>query len=180
MKGIIVREMASLSLRPASTSASTTQAGGTHLKFSNGKSASKAKGAAKHVPEKKDLQHEHAKYYAVITCNQIVLTPSAQDREVAVQLINIYFELFKEILGQNMKVEESVAGDDPAEAVDHSRLGKEKKRKQEQKGGKGKGKDERIDGFAEVEDGNSKFISAILTGVNRALPFAKLGLEDVE
>jgi len=33
-------------------------------------------------------------------------------------------------------------------------------------------------GFTEIEDSNSKLISAILTGMNRALPFAKLDAGD--
>jgi ribosome biogenesis protein MAK21 len=44
-------------------------------------------------------------------------------------------------------------------------------------GGKGKGKSTEIKGaagFTEVEDAHSRLISAILTGVNHALPFAKV------
>ena len=55
------------------------------------------------------------------------------------------------------------------------------RKKMEQKKGKGKEKEEGdASGFTEVEDSDSKLISAVLTGVNRALPFAKLGLENVE
>lgn len=46
---------------------------------------------------------------------------------------------------------------------------------------KGKGmvnKVKRVAGFTEVEDAHSKFISTILTGMNHALPFAKIGAGD--
>ena len=46
--------------------------------------------------------------------------------------------------------------------------------------GKQRAKPTQVDtAFAEVEDGSSRHISAILTGVNRALPFAKLTAHDV-
>ena len=42
---------------------------------------------------------------------------------------------------------------------------------------KGKAKELRGEaGFAEVEDANSRLISAVLAGVNRALPFAKVDM----
>lgn len=188
MKGVIVREVAALILRPShggasAPAASTTTTGATHLKFGDD-SKPKPKPQVKDIKEKKDLQQEHAKYYGTITLNQIMLTPTESDRAVAIQLINLYFELFKEILGQAAKPDGSVAGDDAKNDVDHTRLGKEKRKKQEQRKEKGKEKGKEKEaleaGFAEVEDSNSRLISAVLTGVNRALPFAKLGLENVE
>lgn len=166
MKGVVVREMASLALRPiraSAPSASTT-----------------AKGKQE---EKRDLQQDHSKYYAAITCNQIMLAPTQADREVAVQLINVYFELFKELLGQASETtdKEKVEADDKG----GQDRGKDKKTKGKGKEGKDTGKANskgkaKEEGFAEVEDANSRLISAILTGVNRALPFTKLGLENVE
>lgn len=188
MKGVIVREVAALILRPShggasAPAASTTTTGATHLKFGDD-SKPKPKPQVKNIKEKKDLQQEHAKYYGTITLNQIMLTPTESDRAVAIQLINLYFELFKEILGQAAKPDGSVACDDAKNDVDHTRLGKEKRKKQEQRKEKGKEKGKEKEaheaGFAEVEDSNSRLISAVLTGVNRALPFAKLGLENVE
>ena len=46
---------------------------------------------------------------------------------------------------------------------------------------KGKGKVKEVKGtagFTEVEDAHSKLISATLTGMNRARPFAKIGAAD--
>ncbi len=163
MKGVVVREMTSLVLRPSRTSAPSTS------------TATKGK-----QEEKRDLQQDHSKYYAAITCNQIMLSPTQADREVAVQLINVYFELFKEILGR---------GSDPIEKDNVDTDAKGGEAREQRRRGKGKGKDDgkgkdkgkaKEEGFAEVEDANSRLISAILTGVNRALPFTKLGLENVE
>lgn len=167
MKGVVVREMMSLVLRPSRASAPST--------------SSAAKGKQE---EKRDLQQDHSKYYAAITCNQIMLAPTQADREVAVQLINIYFELFKEILGQGSDSETTEKEKENVEA--DGEAGDEKGKHRKGKGkymDKGKGKDKgkaKEEGFTEVEDTNSRLISAILTGVNRALPYTKLGLENVE
>ena len=175
MKSVVIREISSLVLRPTrGASTATTANGATHLKFTDDTPKPKPKTQAK--VEKKDLQQDHAKYYSTITLNQIMLVPTESDRAVAVQLIHLYFELFKEILGTPA----STVSEDPENKVDHSRYGKEKKKKLEEKLGKGKEKEEPATEFTEVEDANSKLTSAILTGVNRALPFAKLSIEDVE
>lgn len=190
MKAVIIREISALILRPraGAASASTTQSGATHLKFTDSSSKPAAppkastKGKAKVTVQdkdaKKDLQQEHARYYAAITLNQIMLVPTDADRAVAVKLVGLYFELFKEMLGSHGSDEggHSIG----VEEVDHTRTGKEKRRRMEGKGGKGKGREGGDSGFAEVEDSNSKLISAILTGVNRALPFAKLGPDNDE
>ena len=173
MKSVVIREISSLVLRPTrGASTATTANGATHLKFTDDTPKPKAQAKV----EKKDLQQDHAKYYSTITLNQIMLVPTESDRAVAVQLIHLYFELFKEILGTPA----STVSEDPENKVDHARYGKEKKKKLEEKSGKGKEKEEPATEFTEVEDANSKLTSAILTGVNRALPFAKLSIEDVE
>ena len=165
MKGVVVREMASLVLRPSRSPAKDTK-------------PAPGKGKGKEEKDtKRDLQQDHSKYYAIIACNQIVLSPTQADRDVAIQLINLYFELFKEILGQK---ESPTTSEDAVVDVDfdHVKAGTASKLK-----GRGKSKDKgkgKADDFTEVEDGDSRLISAILTGVNRALPFAKLGIENVE
>ena len=187
MKAVIVREISSLVLKPVRgsippASSTKTGSGATHLKFADtpAKPAPKPKGKSQDKDDKKDLQQEHSRYYASITLNQIMLSTSEADRGVARQLIGLYFELFKEILGApGWPTDGSEKGDRAENVVDHSRYAKEKRKKQEERKGKGKALEDH-EGFAEVEDSNSKLISAILTGVNRALPFAKLGLEDVE
>ncbi|KAL5529557.1 hypothetical protein ACEPAG_5542 [Sanghuangporus baumii] len=188
MKAVVVREITSLVLKPtrgstaAATSSTKTASGATHLKFTTGSasSAPKAKGKLQDKNDKKDLQQEHSRYYAAITLNQIMLSTTEADRDVARQLINLYFELFKEILGNpGWPVDGSEKGDGTESVVDHSRYAKEMRKKQGERKGKGKEQGDR-EGFAEVEDSNSRLVSAILTGVNRALPFTKLSLDDVE
>jgi len=181
MKGLVVREIVSLILKPrASTAAASltlhsepSSSKSTKIVFSDSPSTSTSNPPPKSAKEdKKAVGTSHARYYAAITFNQIVLSPSQADREVARELINIYFELFKDILGQgDVGLEDGMEGASKAERVkDDSSKGKSKKQK---------GKEVKGDaGFTELEDSNSKLISAVLTGVNRALPFAKLDTDD--
>lgn len=100
-------------------------------------------------------QNLHAKYYAVITLNQTIL--SKKEEKVAVQLLDIYFALFVALLKPT----------------------KDEKFQKDQKGGKfgkggkkgKKGKKEQPKGQKPEEELREKLISAILTGVNRAYPF---------
>lgn len=129
----------------------------------------------------------HARYYSVITLNQITLTPS--DQVVAGLLVDLYFKLFEEILHEGARNEKinsktpkpDVLDDDDDETGGGKKKGTKRDRNGKFKAGKGgatkgKGKGPELvatDGFTEVEDSDSKTISAILTGVNRAMPFAK-------
>lgn len=106
-----------------------------------------------------------------------MLTPG--DRDVALQLIGVYFEMFKELLGEDSveDVEHATVVEEQGEVV------KDKKGRVKVGNGKKKGKGKVTEikgaaGFAEVEDTHSRLISAILTGVNRALPFAKIDAGD--
>ncbi|KAF1840734.1 CBF-domain-containing protein [Cucurbitaria berberidis CBS 394.84] len=105
-----------------------------------------------------------AKYYAVITMNQTVL--SVKEPEVANRLLEMYFSLFLGLLKKQKEHE------------------KEEKRINKhgllqggggQPGKMAKKKAEKAETMAfKVEDeSREKLISAILTGVNRAFPFAK-------
>ncbi|KAF5851569.1 hypothetical protein GGP41_004358 [Bipolaris sorokiniana] len=105
-----------------------------------------------------------AKYYAVITLNQTVL--SLKEPEVANKLLEIYFSLFLGLLKKQKEHE------------------KEEKRLNKHgliQGGGGKpGKMARQKAekaatmaFKVEDESREKLISAILTGVNRAFPFAK-------
>ncbi|KAF9447072.1 CBF-domain-containing protein [Macrolepiota fuliginosa MF-IS2] len=184
MKSIIVREIISLVLKPSAPSTSTattpTTPGNKHIRFSSPEPATKSK--SKSTPQDKKPRNTHAQYYATITFNQIVLTPSQSDREVAVRLIDIYFELFKDVLGAE--------GTTEVEETDEQLLEKDGEVQKDKKGRvlvrdkKRKGtKDKEFNGaagFVEVEDSNSKLISALLTGVNRALPFAKVEMGDTK
>ena len=186
MKTVIVREIIALVLRPSSAPAavalSSTPAN-KHIRFNDSEpSKSKSKPANSSTDKKPGGGNAHARYYATITFNQIVLSPG--DREVALKLIDVYFELFKELLGEG-----AGGGDDDGDAEEEEAI-KNKEFKTDKGGrirdgskakGKGKGKVNEVKGaagFTEVEDVHSKLISAILTGVNRALPFAKIDAGD--
>lgn len=179
MKGVIVREIRALIFRPAaSTSAAAQQAlvsgmNNTHIRFDN-EEKSTTKPKSKDVAKKQTMErwNSHAWYYSGVTLNQVVLTSTENDREIARILIDVYFEMFREILG-NIKGSDSKQGD--GEKVEGNEGGRQKSSQ------KGKAKEVRGDaGFAEVEDANSRLISAVLTGVNRALPFAKVDMTNGE
>ena len=178
MKGIVVREIVSLILQPRASTAAASSTGhselassakNTKIVFSDPPSTSTSKPPKKSSKEdKKAVGTSHARYYAAITFNQIVLSPSQADRDVARELINIYFQLFKDILGKDDMGPGDVTEDVP-NAKQTTFKGKSKQKGKEVKGEAG---------FTQLEDSNSKLISAILTGVNRALPFAKLDADD--
>lgn len=190
MKSIVVREMISLVLKPPASSATASSVftsqpdppmQNTKIRFADAPSTSTAVPKPKSKKEAGDKKagsggNPHARYYATITFNQIVLSPSATDKKVAKELIDVYFELFKELLGEG-KLDDEAGEEAEAEKKD----GDEKKRHGNGHGKrKGKGKEIKGEaGFTEVEDSNSKLVSAILTGVNRALPFAKMDVGDV-
>jgi ribosome biogenesis protein MAK21 len=180
MKGVIVREIIALVLRPAAPPPPPTglpTGPGKHIRFAD----ADPKPKPKPPPTEKRAGNAHARYYATITFNQIVLTPG--DRDVSLKLIDVYFEMFKELLGEDgdeIEDEEDEADADKEVVKDKGGRVRDGKPK-----GKGKKKGKRITevkgaaGFAEVEDAQSRLISAILTGVNRALPFAKIDAGDI-
>lgn len=178
MKAVVVREIVSLILQPRASTAAASSTGhsqphpsaqNTKIVFSDAPSASTSKPPQKPQKEdKKAVGTSHARYYAAITFNQVVLSASQADRDVARELINIYFELFKDILGKGDMDSNGVTMD----VSKKNRPTPKAKSKQKEKEVKGDA------GFTEIEDSDSKLISAILTGVNRALPFAKLDADD--
>ncbi|KAF9530090.1 hypothetical protein CPB83DRAFT_905635 [Crepidotus variabilis] len=184
MKAVVVKEIIALVMKPSSTSvvASESSLGDAkqnkHIRFADGPARSKTKAGDKDKDKKNG--NPHAKYYATVTFNQIVLTPG--DREVSLTLLDMYFEMFKEVLGDGNSGEEEL----PEGAEEQEEVAKTDKhgRVKEGRKAKGKGRDSGRNvvkgaaGFTEVEDSKSKLISAILTGVNRALPFAKIGADD--
>jgi len=185
MKAVVVREVISLVLKPpaATTTLSDGLPKGTgkHVRFSDDKGSSK-KSELKIASAKKINGNLHARYYSMITLNQVVLTPG--DRDVARQLLDVYFEMFKEVLGER-KAEE---GDEKSDAdnkqkdvkVDKAGRVMDGGRKEKKKGKKAGAEVKGAAGFTEVEDVNAKLISATLTGVNRALPFAKVDATDTK
>ena len=175
MKAVIVREIISLVLRPSAPAPSTASApSDKHIRFTD-VAASKPKLKS---PDKQG-GNAHARYYATVTFNQIVLTPG--DREVALKLIDVYFEMFRELLGEGtdeVEGEEDPKGNSkPNKEFKTDKGGRIRDGGKGKNNGKGKGKITEIKGaagFTEVEDIHSRLVSAILTGVNRALPFAKV------
>lgn len=108
-------------------------------------------------------QSSHAKYYAITTLNQTIL--SSKEEEVAKKLLSIYFGLFVSLL----KKPEVIKPSGP----------KLNKKGEIQGGGGAMGKKAREKLTAEEEaklaseETTEKMISAVLTGVNRAFPFTK-------
>jgi ribosome biogenesis protein MAK21 len=168
MKGVVVREVSALVLKP--TTGHT----------SNAASASKqSKGGNK---DKDPGINTHARYYSIVTFSQIVLSSkNSTDKDVAAKLIEVYFELFRDIVGEKHHEDEDDA--DPSNTHKTDGKGREERRKLKEKERiKLKGKEKQSNKSSDaLMDGNasnaeSKVISAILTGVNRALPFA--GMDD--
>ena len=113
-------------------------------------------------------QSLHAKYYAIITINQTVL--SGKEEEVAKKLLNIYFSLFTYLLAKPEPVKK---------ALFTANLASFNKKGEKQGGGGAAGK--KAQKKLELEsksltvddDLREKMLSAVLTGVNRAVPFTK-------
>jgi ribosome biogenesis protein MAK21 len=109
-------------------------------------------------------QSSHARYYALNTLNQTVL--SSKEEDVAQKLLDIYFGQFVSLL---KKPEPPTAAVGPA--VNH--------KGQIQGGGAPMGKKAKAKAAKETEakttneETTEKMISGVLTGVNRAFPFSK-------
>ncbi|WBW74507.1 ribosome biogenesis protein Noc1 [Schizosaccharomyces osmophilus] len=106
-------------------------------------------------------------YYTMITLNQTVLTHKQTD--VANLLIEIYFVFFTKLLFAFEKEEN--ANKEEENMVSHD--AKDNKKNQKRK------KDADIRKEAQ-ENSNSRLVSAILTGVNRAYPFAEINSESFD
>jgi ribosome biogenesis protein MAK21 len=103
----------------------------------------------------------HAQYYTIITMNQTVF--ASRDAAIANRLIEVYFMLFVKLLRGG------------ASGEDDAKTGPKKKKR------KVKGAPKRRRGAVnwdqlnqQEEEVNSKTLSAVLTGVNRAFPFSKV------
>jgi ribosome biogenesis protein MAK21 len=105
-----------------------------------------------------------AKYYAVITMNQTVL--SVKEQEVANRLLDIYFTLF---LGLLKKQRDHEKEEKRLNKHGHVQGGGSQPGKMAKK----KAENEATRAFMVEDESREKLISAILTGVNRAFPFAK-------
>ncbi|KAI1137940.1 CBF-domain-containing protein [Hypoxylon sp. FL0543] len=106
-------------------------------------------------------QHIRAKYYAINTLNQTIL--STKEPQVADALLNIYFGLFVALLksgelSQHKGIPEAPKGD---------------KRKHQNKGKAPKKTEAKNQAGPGDREAAEKLVSAILTGVNRAVPFSQ-------
>lgn len=113
----------------------------------------------------------HTTYYSVITLNQTILKRS--EDSIANKLIKTYFTLFEKFL---LSTDGDNAEDDDKEDTKSNAQGYEAKRKKNFKKGKKGGKsikNEKTEADL-VSEKNSKLFSGLLTGVNRAFPFAQI------
>lgn len=121
----------------------------------------------------------HSTYYSIITLNQTILKRS--EDEIANKLIKTYFTLFEKFLisnGQNQ--EEDDEDDDENKDKENKYENKRKKNfKKGKKGGKSVKNVEKTENEI-ISEKNSKIFSGLLTGVNRAFPFAQIPLNIYE
>jgi ribosome biogenesis protein MAK21 len=113
-------------------------------------------------------QSATAKYYAIITLNQTVL--SVREQEVANKLLEIYFSLFVGLLKKQREQEkEDKIEEKRINKYGHVQGGGGKPGKLAKK----KAQKEATQAYKSDDETREKLISAILSGVNRAFPFAK-------
>ncbi|KAJ2997244.1 hypothetical protein HDV02_005706 [Globomyces sp. JEL0801] len=118
---------------------------------------------------------DRARYYAITFLNQIVLTKNDSDIETANHLIHLYFIIFESMVKLLKDKEEN-----PVEAVKTKERGKKKGGKRPSKFKKKVSKKSDAPTLVKIDSVNSKLMAALLTGVNRAFPFAKLDTEVFE
>ena len=109
-------------------------------------------------------QSPHAKYYAIITLNQTVL--STKEHEVANKLLEIYFSLFIGLLKKETATDaqEKKINKNGLVQGGGGRPGKMAKKKAEKAAS---------EAHKNEDEMKEKLIAGVLTGVNRAFPFAK-------
>lgn len=169
MKAVVAREVSAIILKTTITGAAGSANAGSHMRFDD-EPAKKGEAA-------KTAINDHGRYYGLITLNQMTLT--SKDKEVAGRLVEVYFEVFREILGDEQKKGEEERLDAAADEFDAEKLekvtGKVEKWRGRRKGAKPKGGHKAAAEAEElIESAAAKVISAVLTGINRSLPFAKL------
>jgi len=120
-------------------------------------------------------QGMHAKYYAVITLNQTVL--SKKEEAVAKQLLSIYFALFGILLAKQEPAKPDLAA---PKAVTFNKKGE----RQGGGGAPGKKAQKKLESESKNltvdEEHREKMLSAVLTGVNRAMPYASADEESFD
>ena len=172
MKTVIIHEITALIMRPTPPPSLTNVSHAkspTHIRFKDG-----------HKPlpkQEKNTWRAHARYYAAITFNQIVFSSSDAERAVARTLIEVYFKLFREVVSE----QHPEPADDVTSPTEEPKDKQKDKDKEPKPKKKGTSKEVRgAAGFCEVQDSNARLLGAILTGVNRAMPYARFGGADLE
>ncbi|RKP26604.1 CBF/Mak21 family-domain-containing protein [Syncephalis pseudoplumigaleata] len=111
-----------------------------------------------------------AQYYAIITLNQVILTRN--DTEAANRLVDLYFVYFRKLLKrqqeEQMRAGSAAGGKGGGKEHGDGKAGGKKNRKQLERERKA---EESAQARMAVE---AKMIAQVLTGVNRAFPFAKV------
>ncbi|KAK9237506.1 CBF/Mak21 family-domain-containing protein [Lipomyces kononenkoae] len=116
----------------------------------------------------------HARYYSMITLNQTIVTN--RDKELANTLIGIYFTLFERLMAESKNLKD--------EAMAEKKVKKKGRWKSNKKAQQASPKAVQLSGQKSksspeaLEEANMRLVSAILTGLNRAFPYASLE-EDV-
>ncbi|GAA5841724.1 hypothetical protein JCM11251_007066 [Rhodosporidiobolus azoricus] len=182
MTPILVREVSALVLHPrtsipTSAAAPAASASGAHMRFEDDSEDDKKgkKAASTPTAPPRDHARDNSRYYGVTTLNQVML--KKEQGEVAGKMVDVYFEVFGDVLGRLPDKEESDEEGKEKEEGDKKVAGKKRGRDEGKKGGKGgkKGKgaakEEEQDA---VNDVDAKLVAAVLTGINRAFPFAKI------
>jgi ribosome biogenesis protein MAK21 len=105
-------------------------------------------------------QSMRTKYYSINTLNQTIL--SMKEPAVADNLLRIYFEMFLTLLKSGSLGNLEALNDKKKPTNDKGKKGK----------GKPKGKPAAAETPTDEADTTQKLVSSILTGVNRAIPFA--------
>lgn len=178
VKALIFRPVASSAAAASASAAAHEKKKHTHVHFGDAEEPEHKAGKSESSKERLERWNSHSWYYAAVSLNQVVLTSTEADKVVARSLLGVYFEMFEEILGATRgNSKEQKAGDEEEAAGDRGKDKQGGKTKAGKKEERGKGKEKEVRGaagFAEVEDATSRLLSAVLSGVNRALPFAKV------
>ncbi|RYP15808.1 hypothetical protein DL765_005477 [Monosporascus sp. GIB2] len=116
-------------------------------------------------------QNVRAKYYAINTLNQTIL--SSKEPEIAESLLRIYFNIFVSLLkngGLNQ-----LDGPSSQDAEGGIRVSKR------HQAGKPAKRDKNMkEGVSSDHEATGKLVSAVLTGINRALPFSQADQSTIE
>ncbi|KAJ2553981.1 RNA-binding ribosome biosynthesis protein mak21, partial [Coemansia sp. RSA 1933] len=128
----------------------------------------------------KSSTNERAQYYTMITLNQVIL--SSKDVATANLLLDVYFVFFKKLLKLTQEMDEEQENADGEDDDDKEKKGsgdgKRPVRKQKvyigQKALKKAKQEAEKKRDEEGKAADNKMLAAILTGLNRALPFSKI------